>query len=1102
MARKTERNVDSLGELPPRIERSPSFAAILDSLRGGASGTIDGAWGSSCALVAGTIARNAAAPLLIVVPRIAEVDDFAADLACYLPEVPLVFPAWEGLPDERSLSDQVFGARLRVLDAVAGAGTGRAVIAPLPALLQPVPSRAVRESASRRVAIGDVLDTEEFITWLVDRGFERLSAIETPGQLSVHGGILDVFAPGDEFPVRIELFGDEVDSLRTFDPETQRKVDVLSETQIRAVAPISGTAAEGSAPADECAVDSFPEGSWVVLVEPEDLVAEGRHYLDRLENPRGLYRVDHALARCAARPSVTISAIGAASFETTCRLDVESIERLVGPKTEVFQELESILGPDESVLIACHNEGEQQRLSELLQQGTPELASRVTLCVGTVSRGFRLVPDRLVVVSDHELFGRTDTRRGSRKQRPQGRAIDSFLDLAPGDLVVHLAHGIGRFLGMEVLERGEGRAPSAPLSVRPETSGRVAREEHLVIEFRDGVRVFVPASLIHLVQKYVGAAKSAPKLSKLGGTQWGKQKRKVADAVGDLAADMLHLQAERQSQPGMACPEDSHLQREFEAAFPFVETDDQVRAIAESKGDLELSRPMDRLICGDVGFGKTEVAMRAAFKVVDAGRQVAVLVPTTVLAEQHLRTFCERMAEYPIVIEGLSRFRTKAEQKDILARAAAGRVDILIGTHRLIQADVRFADLGLVIIDEEQRFGVEAKELLKQLRLSVDVLTLSATPIPRTLHMSLLGIRDISNLTTPPQDRMSIETRVCHWSGELIRHGIVRELNRGGQIYFVHNRVYNIEGVAEKLQAIVPEARIGIVHGQMAEHELEENMVGFVSGRLDILVATTIIESGLDIPNANTMFIHQADKYGLADLHQLRGRVGRSHHRAYCYLILEEGRQLTRTAARRLKAIEEFTELGAGFQIAMRDLEIRGAGNILGTQQSGHIATVGYELYCQLLENAVRRQQGQAPREVCHVHIDLAVDAYLPNTFVPPGRGKIDAYRRLSALESLEELEAFGEELRDRFGPLPPPAERLLAVRELQLLAFRWGVRVVRMEEGYAVFEYEDSKRIQQLAAFIGTDLRVADHRLAFLVLPILPNSGSALVDHLRSVLR
>src|SRR5205807_1910095 len=499
-----------------------------------------------------------------------------------------------------------------------------------------------------------------------------------------------------------------------------------------------------------------------------------------------------------------------------------------------------------------------------------------------------------------------------------------------------------------------------------------------------------------------GGSRTVPELSKYGGTSWQHKKDRVEEAVIDLAGDMVELQALREAQPGIALPKDTEWQAEFEAAFPFQETPDQVSTIAELKRDMERSRPMDRLICGDVGYGKTELAIRAAFKAIDNGKQVAVLVPTTVLAEQHFRTFSQRLAEYPFVVEGISRFRTHGEQKRILERLAQGGVDVIIGTHRLISADVQFKELGLVIIDEEQRFGVEHKERLNRLRQTVDVLTLTATPIPRTLHLALLGIRDISNLETPPADRLAIETRIARFDKELIRHAILRELNRDGQIYFVHNRVYNIKEIASKLQSIVPEARIVIGHGQMAEHELEQAMVRFVRREADILVATTIIESGLDIPNVNTIFINQADNYGLADLHQLRGRVGRYKHRAYAYMLLDSERTLTPAAARRLKAIEEFNELGAGFKIAMRDLEIRGAGNILGTQQSGHIAAVGYELYCSLLENAVRSLKSMPLKTPLETTVELPWPAYLPRDYVPGQKQKIEIYRRLARVRRLE----------------------------------------------------------------------------------------------------
>lgn len=1099
-------SIQTLAELVDRLRRVDSFAAVTNAMRAGQSGTIDGAWGSSCAIATAAVVKDAPGQVLIVLPRISDVDDFAADLLPFLDPPPVVFPAWESLPKDRSVADPVYGARLRMLQELEGPNPPRVIVASMAALLHPVPSRKTLTAGTRTIRVGETLETEEFLGWLVERGFERTPTIERAGEFSIHGGIIDILTPEAIDPVRIELFGDEVDSIRTFDVETQRKVDTLAETTITAIgnvpseengekkkrtgmsAPLSNSQAGMSGRPDdgECFVDRLSSNCWVVLSELSDLVEEGRHYLQRLDEPKGLYRVETVLSRTTQHPSVTLSALMGASAETTCHLQVESIERFAGPKSEVLKELAGIIGRDETVVIACHNEGERQRLRELLDQSVPELVPRVSLLLGTVTRGYRLVAEQVVVLSDNELFDRVEIRRtAARKRRLESRAIDSFLDLKEGDLIVHVSHGIGRFRGMQVLDREGGQ------------------EEHLVLEFRDAVKIFVPASLIHLVQKYVGATKSSPTLSKIGGTAWASNKKKVAAAVADMASDMLRLQAQREMIPGIACPPDSRMQQEFEAAFPYTETDDQVRAIDDSKIDLEKPRPMDRLICGDVGFGKTEVAIRAAFKVVDAGRQVAILVPTTVLAEQHYRTFCSRFAEFPISVEVLSRFRSKAEQKEILLKMETGAVDIVIGTHRLVQPDVRFKDLGLLVIDEEQRFGVAHKEMLKRLRLAVDVMTLSATPIPRTLHLSLLGIRDISNLTTAPQDRMAIETRIVRWDDELIKQAVMRELNRGGQVYFVHTRVMDIESLADRIQSIVPEARIAIVHGQMGEHDLEQNMYAFVKAKADVLIATTIIESGLDIPTANTMFINEADKYGLADLHQLRGRVGRHKNRAYCYLILDNKKSLTSVAAKRLKAIEEFSELGAGFKIAMRDLEIRGAGNILGTEQSGHISSVGYELYCHLLENAVRRQKQMPERELPHVDVDLAVTAFLPNSFVPPGRQKIDIYRRLSAAATSEELAEVAGEIRDRFGPLPPETDQLIEVKELQLFAFAWGITGIRMEQGrFAVLSYKDEKQIRALQRQTGSNLRMVDPGVAYLLMPVMDLDGPGVISHLKSVLK
>jgi transcription-repair coupling factor (superfamily II helicase) len=706
------------------------------------------------------------------------------------------------------------------------------------------------------------------------------------------------------------------------------------------------------------------------------------------------------------------------------------------------------------------------------------------------------------VLGGQELFHREEVRQVMPRRHLESRAIDSFLDLSEGDLVVHVSHGIARYRGMQLVDRHD------PTAGTPIKGG--SAEEHLILEFRDGVRVFVPASKIDLVQKYVGGGNTQPELSRFGGASWQNRKARVQAAVMDLASDMIQLQALREAQPGIAYPPDTDWQREFEAAFPYQETPDQLTSLGEIKLDMERARPMDRLLCGDVGYGKTELAVRAAFKAIDNGRQVAVLVPTTVLAEQHYRTFGQRLAEYPFVVECLSRFRTTGEQKEIVNRLAKGGVDVVIGTHRLVSADVQFKDLGLVIIDEEQRFGVEHKERLKRLREKVDVLTMTATPIPRTLHLSLLGVRDISNLETPPPDRLSIETRIVRFDAQLIRHAILRELNREGQVYFVHNRVFDINTVAEKVRSIVPEARVAVVHGQMAADELEQGMLSFVRREADVLVATTIIESGLDIPNANTIFINDADSYGLADLHQLRGRVGRYKHRAYAYLLLSGDKMVSPTASRRLKAIEEFTELGAGFKIAMRDLEIRGAGNILGTQQSGHIAAVGYEMYCQLLENAVRNLKNQPLRTPLEVTLDLPWPAYLPRDYVAGQRLRIEVYRRLARVRKLDRLEDFRQELRDRYGPLPEPAEWLMRLAELRLLAAKWQIATVHLDkpaEGAfgptdVVLGYRSAKRVRLLAERSEGRLRVVDQDSAYFRLLPKELEPPAMYHALKELLR
>jgi transcription-repair coupling factor (superfamily II helicase) len=1101
MSNVSEPLAGSLAALVPLITRAEGFRDVAKALQSGNSAAVDGAWGSACALsVAGIAAECQHETLLVVVPGMRDIDDFAEQLAEFTgnPAEIRPFPAWETLPSEHDITDSVFAARLSAIRQL-HTQSGRGIyVTCLPALIQPVPAWSEIDSATRTLAVGDELNCDTLLDWLLERGFERVTAVELPGEFCVHGGILDIFPPTESDPVRIELFGDEIESIRNFDVESQRRLDDLDSVAITATTPVKP--ADQPAPGDslkphsaiatatESLLDSLPQNTIVVLSDMPQVISEGKLYLQRLQNPIGMFAVDATMARLTEFPSVTIDALGADSFETSCHLRIESIERFEGTGRDALAELAESLGPEEHVLLSCHNQGEQDRLAELIaeldESDDLSLRNRIALCVGRIQRGFRLIGDGLVVLSDNELFSRSQSRKvRNRRRTADSRAIDTFLDLKEGDLVVHVTQGIAKYRGMSLMDNnGE-------------------KEEHLLLEFRDSLVVYVPASLIHLVQKYIGPAKSVPELSKFGGTSWEKKKGKVADAVTDMAADMLKLQAERDSKPGLQCEPDSHMQQEFEQAFPFTETPDQVTAIADFKEDMERTRPMDRLICGDVGFGKTEVAMRAAFKTVENGRQVAVLVPTTVLAEQHFRTFSQRMAEFPVTIEMLSRFRTTRETNQILEKLNRGEIDIVVGTHRLVSKDIRFKNLGLLVIDEEQKFGVKVKDRLKHLRLEVDILTLTATPIPRTLHMSLLGIRDISSLTTPPRDRVPIETRVSRFDESLIRSAIVRELNRGGQVYFVHNRVHDIQKVADRIRQIVPEATLTIAHGQMSGDELELAMLDFVTGKADILLATTIIESGLDIPNANTMFIHQADIYGLADLHQLRGRVGRDRHRAYCYLMLEEGKAVTTKATKRLKAIEEYSELGAGFRIAMRDLEIRGAGNILGTEQSGNIAAVGYELYCQLLENAVRNLKKQPLRYQTHVKIELPLSAYIPDRYIPEQKLKIEIYRRLSQTNLLAKLVELEEELRDRFGPVPTAAKRMLRLRELNLRALGWKIANIHLEDGYAVLRYRDMKLIKMLSYLHKGDLRIVDQHDAYWPLECNEEDGSAVLKELIEVL-
>jgi transcription-repair coupling factor (superfamily II helicase) len=1076
----TATNELRLRELPGSLNRQADFAEAVESLRAGSGATFDGVWGSSSALLAAGLCEHADRLLVLVAARPADADLLADDLQLFTGHSPLRFPAWETEPGERVIQDESFGERLRTLKYLlhdlptAKSDTlAPVVVTSIQSLLQPTPSRELIESSSRILRGGKQLDIDAFKRWLVEHRFHNTSAVELPGEFSMRGGIIDLFAPDWQQPVRIELFDDEIESIRRFDVTTQRSLETLEEVEITVIQPTSHSSAQ--------LADYLPNNAWCLLVEPEQIDEQGKHYLSRVEHPADFHSVETVLAALQHFSVATAASLARGATGVRCALPIESVERFSGEVTRVRDELDRSAS-DCQAFVVTPTEAEIERLRELLGETSVAKEQRLHFAVGQLSKGFRLVSSGVLLISATELFQRGEVRRVARRRL--GKAIDSFHDLRSGDLVVHLSHGIGRYRGIELIDK----------------QGQL--EEHLQIEFRDRAKLYVPAAKIDLIQKYIGGTKTRPTLAKLGGAAWLKQKKAAEAAVMDMAVEMLELQAARQSRPGISFAPDGEWQREFDSSFPYEETRDQLLAIVDIKGDMEATRPMDRLLCGDVGFGKTEMAMRAAFKAVDNGYQVAVLVPTTILAEQHYHTFSERMAEFPFDIGRLSRFCSTKEEREVVEGLKAGRIDIVIGTHRLASKDVQFHNLGLIIIDEEQRFGVEVKERLKSLRSTVDVLTMTATPIPRTLHMSLVGVRDISNLESAPEDRVAVETRVTRFGNELIRHAVLRELNRGGQIFFVHNRVQDIEVVAKKLRNIVPEASIRIGHGQMHEDELEQVMVDFVAGRFDLLLATTIVESGLDIPAANTIFIDEADRYGLADLHQLRGRVGRYKHQAYCYLLIDAHKHVTPNAAKRLRAIEEYSEMGAGFALAMRDLEIRGTGNLLGMQQSGHIAAVGYEFYCELLEGAVRSLKHLPRKLSVDVDIELPAAAYIPDEYVPDIRLKIDLYRRLRRAATYDDLAEFRAELVDRFGKLPPEVERMLELSEMRLDATIWQIVSITTEDEYLVFGYADRQRMEQLVRVFRGPLRIADHKSAYLKVPEAAVDRGVFLESAKSVLR
>ncbi|MDO4582650.1 MAG: transcription-repair coupling factor [Planctomycetia bacterium] len=1043
---------------------------------------LEGVWGGSAAGVAAAIVQRLPDwNIVVLAPSQKSAEDFHEDFTLFSRETPLFFP-W--IPDvgekpqeptewETFLPSAAIGERLRVLKTLQNAGVGgkRAIVmAPIQALLKPCPPKESLQQDSLSIACGETFSLDFLTGWLVDHGFQSTSAVQFPGEFFVRGGLLDIYGMEMDVPVRVEFFGDEVESIRTFDLETQRSLERLSQVEITSFL----TMFRETDKEEKVGLTSYlPRQSLFLLWDSEDTVLQGKRFYQAQEKPEKLLTPEEVFRAVMKFPFLSMATLGRGAVGPQFSLATETVERFSGDFSKVREELEKF-SDGQDVFLLCPHEAEETRLRMLLENTRPAREKKLHLRIGTLSEGFRLVESRMLVLTSDAMFQRTEVRRSSHRKTT--KVIDSFSELSEGDYVVHVSHGIAVYRGLKLLETQ---------TQKKSTHG--GAEEHLVLEFSDHVLVYVPVSKIALVQKYINGGGVAPKLSTYGGKTWESQKRAVSEAVLDLAVEMLEMQAVRQARPGIAFPIETPLQKDFDALFPYTETPDQQSAMEAIRKDMTQPRPMDRLLCGDVGFGKTEVAMRAAFTAVEAGYQVAVMVPTTILAEQHLRTFSQRMAPFPVLVESLSRFSTPAQQKETLARLQNGTVDIVIGTHRLVSRDVHFQNLGLVIIDEEQRFGVEVKEALKRFRRTVDVLTMTATPIPRTLHMSLLGIRDISSLETPPGERMAVETHVTRFQDSLVQNAIRREIERDGQIFFIHNRVHDIEETAERLQSLVPEARIRIGHAQMSERSLEKVMLDFVSHRCDVLVSTTIVENGVDIPNANTIFIDEADRYGLSDLHQLRGRVGRFRNHAYCYLLVKENANLTPDGIRRLKAIEEFSHLGSGFHIAMRDLVIRGTGNILGTRQSGQIAMVGYEMYCDMLENAVRKLKKVPPREKVEVEVDLPVTAYIPHDYVPDMRVKMELYRRLSRFTTLAQIEDFVREMKDRFGRIPAPFWRLLKIYRIRILAHPWLIYAIRREENYLVVHFYSSKAIEPLTRrTVGRKkarLRIADSQSAYLPL-------------------
>ena len=1020
-------------------------------------------------LLAALIDRNPDKPAIVVAGDDRAARDLAAGLKAWLEPRPVRYYPSRGVTYESHLTPppHLTGLRIAALDALTeSAESAPVVVVSAVALSEKVPDPSMRPHGFE-LRVGELIDLDETALDLVAAGYERVDQVEDRGQFAIRGGLLDLFPATEDRAVRVDLFGDEIETLRYFSTFTQRS---LGDAEVVEVAPAAELAPEHRELAEIAALENADERPDITELLPVEnfhpfleLASEGAVLLageedlgpalaDHWQDVTAAFHdedADHlyvdpesVLSALEARVAVRLSSI---DQDQTFTFRAQAADIAARGLKEAEPELEKLTRSGYRPVVTFANRGEGERFAYNLgrlkvrwlgeadpgdgAQG-PGADGRLTFARARLQTGFIAPQFHLAVIPEHRLFHRRRAAvPGGGRERKRG-VLRSFADLRTGDIVVHEDHGIARFAGFDT-----------------KTVAGVTRD-YLYLEYAGSDRVFVPVDQLAKISRYVGAGGAHPPLSKLGGSRWEQLKARARRAAQELAGELLNLYAERKRRQGHSYPIDTDWQREFEDAFPFNETPDQRDAIEFVKADMESTRPMDRLICGDVGYGKTEVALRAAFKAVQDGKQVMLLVPTTILAQQHYGTFSERLKDYPVTIEHVSRFRPAAEQKEALARFSKGEVDILIGTHRLLSRDVRAKDLGLLIVDEEQRFGVKQKELLRQLKLRVDVIAMSATPIPRTLQMSLAGVRDISVIETPPEGRRPVKTYVGEYDEELVRRALIREKERGGQAFFLHNRVETIEETAVRLRGLCPGLRFEVAHGQMDESTLEKRMLAFLRGDADVLVCTSIIESGIDIPQANTLIVERADIFGLSQLYQIRGRVGRSRERAFAYLLYPSSAALTPEAANRLSALSDYTELGAGFKVAMRDLELRGAGNLLGDEQSGHVAALGFELYMQMLDEAVAASEAEAegagPEEEWEpVRLDVNVDAYVPSDYIPYEQAKVDVHRRIAGSREVADLAVLRDELEDRFGELPVPMANLIDLQQARIKLGQSGAQTV-----------------------------------------------------------